>query len=145
MSTAVHTEEAHKSRRTSAAWTAVAVVAALVVFSVPALGSPTASGQWDHTHPPVTCTFSGIHSASGGLAYARTNDVNNGCTSLQVRLKYQRNSDGAVITENWWVAYGDPAFLERYAPVPSVAMSSGHRAFNGFGGTWSAARYPHSF
>jgi hypothetical protein len=120
------------------------VFGSLLFSSLPAHAGTTSSGQWTFTHGPITCTFSGIHSASGGVAYARTNDANNGCASLRVNLKYKRSADGAIFITGWYET-GSGSAITVWAGSTSTAVASQHRAENGWYGYWSPIQQPHAW
>lgn len=125
---------------------ALAVIMALVLMSaVPALAGSTSSGQWTYTRSGVPCTFSGIHSASGGYAYGRTNEVNTYCSGLALRHKYQRISDGAIFDSGLVYQNGNPASMQLTALWLSTSLGSSHRAQNNFDLTWSPVLQPHNF
>jgi hypothetical protein len=125
---------------------ALALTTAMVMMTaVPAMAGSTSSGQWTYTRSGVPCTFSGIHSAQGGYAYGKTNEVNTYCGGLALRHKYQRTSDGAVFDSGLQYQYGNPAAMQLTALWVSTSLGSSHRAQNNFDLTWSPIQQPHSF
>lgn len=120
---------------------ALALVVSLAALADAAPASP--GGPWSHNHPPVYCSFTGFHGAWSGDAHSQTEEYSGTCSSFRQRLKFQRTSDGAILATTWYESSASSFTL--VAPFPSTAVASEHRAYNGFGGTWSAVRRPHAW
>ena len=126
----------------------IALVLALVVaLGLPVSAGPVSSGgPWTFIAGPVTCKVTGLHSAANGLAYAMTEDYNAGCAELGARLKYQRADNGVIVAGGW--TYSTPYSPSTYliwAPVQSTAVSSEHKAQNGWYPSWSGTQRPHAW
>jgi hypothetical protein len=122
------------------------VTAIVTGLALPVSAGPVHSGgPWTFTQGPITCQFSGGHSAVGGVARATTDDYNGGCARLRARLKYTRASDGVVVSLGWTTTVGSPPQLIYTAGVASTANSSEHRAENGWIPSWSAVQRPHAW
>lgn len=118
-------------------------VALILVSAVPAYGAQvSAGGPWTYTRGPIVCQFSGDHFQFNGRASARTVDSNNGCANLRVRLK----SNPGPVDSGWITSpYNASSYTISDPLVGSTAVSSEHRALNGWDGTYSTVQRPHAW
>jgi len=118
--------------------TVLALVSALPVLG----GSVSAGGPWSYVRGPITCQFSGDHGSSDNHAFGRTTDFNNGCANLAVRLK----SNPGPADSGWFFSTGSPSsWRVTDNRAGSTAVSSEHRAQNGWDGTYSTVQRPHAW
>lgn len=104
--------------------------------------SVSAGGPWTYTRGPIICKFSGSHGALNNKAYARTQDYNDGCASLMARLK----SNPGGWDSGWYTSIGSPAIFDVVDPLSgSTAISSEHRAQNGWDSSFSQIARPHAW
>lgn len=125
---------------------ATVLIASLMVVGIPAFaGSVSSGGPWTYTTGPVSCKFTGLHSALSGIAYAQTQDYNGSCAELGARLKYKK-TNGVTVSGSWaYSTPSSPGTYTIYAPSTSTAVSSEHKAQNGWYPSWSSAQRPHSW
>ncbi len=121
----------------------ILLVALLVASAVPVYGGSVSSGgPWTYTRGPIVCQFSGDHGSLDGRAVARTHDYNNGCALLRARLK----SNPGAVDSGWETSMSSVStFILRDPLVGSTAVSSEHRAQNGWDGTFSNIQRPHAW
>jgi len=121
-------------------------VAVAVLWSVPAWGTATASGQWTYTRGGVTCKFGGVHETINPSSRGRTNDVNGACNHLRVRFKSKDRTSGVVTDWGWFQTTGSvPANAVEVTVTNSIAVASQHQAQNGFDLSWSPIQQPHAY
>lgn len=122
-----------------------AFIGALALAAIPGLaGATSTGGPWTYVQGPITCQFTGSHSALTGNAYSQTQDYNGGCADLGTRLKYKIGVDTFII--GWsYSTPSAPGTYTIYSAEPSTAVASEHKAMNGWNSTWSSVQRPHAF
>jgi hypothetical protein len=119
-----------------------ALALALLLPATVFAGPVSSGGPWTYQTFYVTCRFSGDHGAQNNYAFARTTDYNGGCARLAVRLK----SNPGPVDWGWVFSATSPASFTFFDPDSgTTAVSSEHRAQEGFQGSWSQIERPHAF
>jgi hypothetical protein len=114
----------------------------MVLPGLATAGAVSSGGPWTYQTFYVTCKFTGDHGSQNGYAFARTTDFNGGCAKLRVRLK----ANPGAFDWGWRESTGAPgAYMWFDNAAGSTAISSQHRAQEGFQDSWSQVEQPHAF